>query len=99
MMAHQPFNPTVQAQLATNRKLVAIHAEAQMRLDRVRMDAVARATTANALMQAAGAARNVLTGMLPATSAPKVRRQLAQHLDTFTVLKTLRAAEKARVLR
>jgi hypothetical protein len=97
-MAPKP-RTVVDKQLTDNRELRLIHARSQMRLDQMRMTAVARSTTANALVQAGGIARNVLAGTLPLETSPKVRRHVAQHIGTFTMLKALRADAKARVLR
>src|SRR5687767_11575509 len=96
-MARKP-RTVIDAQLAGNRELRQIHARSQMRLDQMRMGAVARATAANALVQAGGVARNVLAGALPLETSPKVRRQVAQHVGAFTTVKALRADAKARVL-
>ena len=97
-MARNP-RTAVDAQLASNRQLVAIHAKSQMRLDQIRMDRVARSTAENTLIQAGGVARNVFAGLLPLETSHKVRRELARHVEPFTTLKTLRADAKARVLK
>jgi hypothetical protein len=77
---------------------VAVHAKSQMQLDQIRARAVVRSMANAALVQAGGAARNALAGMLPATASPKARRQLAQHVGDLTIMKGVAAARKAGVL-
>jgi hypothetical protein len=95
-MARNP-RTAVDAQLASNRKLVAIHAKSQDHLDQMRAKAVVRSMANVAQVQVGGAARNVLAGMLPVTVSPKARRLLAQHVGDLTVIKGIAAARKAGV--
>jgi hypothetical protein len=96
-MARNP-RTAVDAQLASNRELVAIHAKSQMQLDQMRVKAVVRSMANAAQVQAGGAARNALASMLPVTASPKTRRQLAQYVGILTIAKAIAADRKAGVL-
>jgi hypothetical protein len=67
--------------------------------NRKRGTAVVRNVTSSATILAAGVVRNVAAGMLPLTTTPKVRLQLAQHVSAMTIAKAITAGRAGDVRR